>query len=231
MHEHHLRVGRTARYAVLGPETDPAAIRELWFVLHGYGQLAADFLRRFTPLDDGTRLIVAPEALNRFYLVDVSSSAAANRPVGATWMTREDREHEVDDYIAYLEAVQGDVVARVGGPLPWRVTVLGFSQGTATAARWVSSGSIRPAHLVLWGGLLPPDLDLAARDHRLRQLALYLVIGSRDQFVNDIRVTEEAARLDAAGIALEIVRYAGGHGIHGDALLEVARLLGAAPNA
>ena len=36
--EHHLEVSRTARYWVLGEGT--AAPREVWFVLHGYGQLA-----------------------------------------------------------------------------------------------------------------------------------------------------------------------------------------------
>ncbi len=63
---HSLVVPRTARYYTLGPTH--GFPRELWFVCHGYGQLAERFLRQFAPLDDGTRLIVAPEALSRFYL-------------------------------------------------------------------------------------------------------------------------------------------------------------------
>ena len=50
---------RTGRCAACGP-TDPATVRELWVVLHGYGQLASRFLAGFGTLDDGSRLIVAP---------------------------------------------------------------------------------------------------------------------------------------------------------------------------
>src|SRR5258705_7905505 len=95
-----MTVSRMARYFTIGRPD-----REVWFVLHGYGQLAARFLSRFEPLDDGGRLIVAPEALSRFYLTEDS----AERRVGASWMTREDRLTEIEDYVQYLEAVYADV--------------------------------------------------------------------------------------------------------------------------
>jgi predicted esterase len=226
MHEHHLHVGRTARYVVLGPD-DPAAVRGVWFVLHGYGQLAATFIRHFAPLDDGSRLIIAAEALNRFYLADVASSPAADRPVGATWMTREDREHEITDYVAYLDALWGEMVSRLPERAPYRLTVLGFSQGTATAARWVSLGTARPAQLVLWGGLFPPELDLDRLDHPVRRTDVHLVVGSRDRFVTTARLAEEEARLRAADIDFEVTRYEGGHGIRREVLTEVAIRIGA----
>ncbi len=71
--EHHLPVTRTARYHTLGPES--GAPKQLWIVCHGYGQLAARFLRHFEIINDGTRLIVAPEALSRFYLTDDDAGA------------------------------------------------------------------------------------------------------------------------------------------------------------
>ena len=43
--EHHLPVSRTARYFTIGDRTQ--ALRELWFVCHGYGQLAGRFIRHF----------------------------------------------------------------------------------------------------------------------------------------------------------------------------------------
>jgi predicted esterase len=226
MREHHIIVGRTARYLLLGPEADPSAIREIWLVLHGYGQLATTFVRTFEPLDDGSRLIVAPEALNRFYLVDVSSGPAADRPVGATWMTREDREREIDDYVAYLDRLWKHLVVRLPEPTPARLTVLGFSQGTATAARWVALGAVQPSHLVLWGGLLPPDLPLDTPDHPLRRPRVHLVVGSRDGFITEARLTEESARLEAVGITYDVVRYSGGHGIKRDTLEALARRIG-----
>ena len=42
MQEHHLSVERTARYYTLGSLDGP---RDVWFVCHGYGQLAARFLK------------------------------------------------------------------------------------------------------------------------------------------------------------------------------------------
>ena len=209
---HHLRVGRTARYYTLGPEHGTP--RELWFVLHGYGVLAESFIGVFATIDDGTRLIVAPEALNRFYTVRVSGTAAAERPVGATWMTREDRDHEIDDYVAYLDDVATDVRARLtssgGGP---RVIVLGFSQGTATAARWLTRGSVRAEALVLWGGFLPPELELARDDHPLRRVPLTFVYGTRDELATPELVEQEERRLAEAGLTYSLRRYDGRHAI------------------
>ncbi len=158
--ERHITVPRTARYYTLG---EPGArTTEVWFALHGYGQLAAAFLSALEPLDDGSRLIVAPEALSRFYLGGVGSRAAAERAVGAAWMTREDRLAEIDDQVRYLDAVTRRC-SPASRPITPRVCVLGFSQGTTAAARWLALGTARVERLILWGGELPPDLDLSAQ--------------------------------------------------------------------
>ena len=94
MQEHHLEVKRTARYFTLG--TLDENTEQIWFVLHGYGQLAQFFIKKFSVLDDGKTFLVAPEALSRFYLEGVTGR------VGATWMTREERSNEVADYVFYL---------------------------------------------------------------------------------------------------------------------------------
>jgi len=214
---HRIEVTRSARYVSLGPDDGTAT--ELWFVLHGYGQLAAQFIHVFDALDDGSRLIVAPEALNRFYLDGVDTTPAAERAVGATWMTREDREHEIADYLAYLDGVAERVHAAAS-----RVIVLGFSQGTATAARWIARGRIRPAQTIMWGGFLPPELDLSGQQP-FGQSPLLIVIGQQDRFVSSERVVEEERRLRAAGVSYEVIRYPGGHGIARDRLMELARRL------
>jgi predicted esterase len=225
-HEHHITVERSARYVTLGPRDGTA--REIWFVLHGYGQLAADFIQRFASLDDGTRAIVAPEALNRFYLVGVEAAPAAERPVGATWMTKEDRLGEINDYVSYAVAARELQPYEKSATQP-RIVVLGFSQGAATASRWIVSGSIRPAHLVLWGGFLPPDVD--PRSPALAATSFQIVLGSRDRFLSTERLAEEERRLREHGFRYRLVRYEGGHGIVAATLGEVARSLGAAvPN-
>jgi predicted esterase len=209
--ERHITVRRTARYYTLGPAD--GSPRQVWFVLHGYGQLASQFVRVFEPLDDGTRLIVAPEALNKFYLVAVDTMPAADRPVGATWMTREDRASEIADYVEYLDALFDDVAAdasRAGA----RVNVIGFSQGTATATRWVTHGRATLHRLILWGGLIPPETDLTRGPQAFRHSRLTLVVGSRDHYVSDAMLGAEQARLDAAAIPYDVIRFDGGHAIN-----------------
>ena len=96
MTEHHLAVTRTARYYQQGELS--AQTRRVWFVCHGYGQLAAYFSRHFAFLastDPGT-VIIAPEGLSRFYLQGNGGR------VGASWMTRDDRLHEIDDHVGFL---------------------------------------------------------------------------------------------------------------------------------
>src|SRR3989475_5842613 len=150
LQEHRISVTRTARYFTLG---DPAGgVEEVWFACHGYAQLAGRFLEKLRVLEDRQRYVVAPEGLSRFYLTE----SPAERRVGASWMTREDRLHEIDDYVRYLDALYREVLGRVEGPAA-RVTALGFSQGTATVSRWAALGQSRLHHVVLWGGELPPD--------------------------------------------------------------------------
>jgi predicted esterase len=222
--EHRIETKRSARYYTLGP--DAASTSELWFVIHGYGQLAAQFIRVFDAIDDGTRRVVAPEALNRFYLIAADSAPALDRPVGATWMTREDREHEIEDYIAYLDRVASKELERVAAhAVPPRLIVLGFSQGTATVGRWITRGAIRPAHVVAWGGFLPPEIDLSGPGQPLRTSSLHVLIGDRDRFTSADRVVDEEQRLRSAGVPHELIRYPGGHGISRDRLVELARSL------
>src|ERR671933_2286542 len=119
MREHHLTVTRTARYVTLGDVHD--SLRQVWFVCHGYGQLAARFLRHFEDLNDGHRLIVAPEALSRFYVESGPGTRHADVPVGATWMTREDRLSEIADYVSYLDGLYAQLF-RTCSATEWRCT-------------------------------------------------------------------------------------------------------------
>lgn len=217
--EHHLSVGRTARYFTLG-EAGPR-LSQVWFVAHGFGQLAGYFIRHFATLDDGTRLIVAPEALSRFYLGEVTGATSAGARVGATWMTREDRLAEIEDYVRYLDALHAHVMTGVARAA--KVIVLGFSQGVATVCRWVARGAVRPDALILWAGTLPPELDSPADLEPFRRLDLALVVGSGDPAANPAAVAELEGRLSKHAITYRLVRFDGGHEIDAEVLKALAR--------
>jgi predicted esterase len=208
--EHHLSTARRARYYTAG---DSASPDDVWIVCHGFGQLAAPFGRQFERLVTPGRLIVAPEALNRYYLGAGSSGSTPDARVAATWMTREDRDNEIADYVEWLDKVHARTV-----PDDARVTALGFSQGVATVTRWITLGSRVVHRFVAWTGQLPPDVDLSVLGARLRR-PVVLVRGSTDRLGEWVRPAENASRLEAAGIPFEVVTFEGGHRLD-DAVLD-----------
>ena len=210
MEEHHITVPRTARFHTLG---DASTARTMWIVLHGYGHLARYFLRKFEPVMEGL-FIVAPEGLSRFYLDE------AHTRVGATWMTREDREHEIADQITYLDHLTSHCLGQLAAGTP--VCVLGFSQGVATACRWLVKGSTHPVRLVLWGGTLPPDIGTATLAKRLATCPVDIVAGEKDLLVPPTIGTQAAARFREAGVPHAVHTHPGGHDL--DTLL-LERLL------
>lgn len=200
---------------------DPATSTEVWFVLHGYRQLAERFIRRFEALPGAgdTRAVVAPEALSRFYIEDEPGPHGPGSRVGASWMTREDRELEIRDYVEYLDRVAAEVLtdpAESEGP---RVVVFGFSQGAETASRWATLGRVRPAELILWGGGLAADLEMEEAAEALRRMTVRLVVGSDDRWAEQ-RSAESGRRLRDTGVEPELLRYSGGHSVMADALVE-----------
>ena len=132
-------------------------------------------------------------------------------------MAREDRENEIRDYVHYLDTLH-DEVAVEGAD----TTVLAFSQGVATASRWIAYGRLRPRRLILWGDYLPPDLDMQMAGAAFEHTELLIVRGTADGALNEELRAREEASLDAAGIAHRFVSYEGGHDIHAETLKELA---------
>lgn len=210
----HIAVGRTARYALLG-EPGPH-IREVWIVCHGHAQLAQKFIERFRGIASPTRLIVAPEALNHYYL-DGGFRGPSSK-VGATWMTTEDRESEIADYVGYLDALDKEIFAAVPRE-QCTLRVLGFSQGVATAARWVAAGNFEADQVILWAGSLPAELT---KEGAQRLIAggrpLLVVAGEEDQYITPKAIEAQLASLSDLGVKPVVVRFPGGHEIDRAAL-------------
>ena len=214
--ERHISVARTARYQQLG-EASPAT-RQLWVVLHGYGQLAEYFIRHFRALhaaDPTGTVIVAPEGLSRFYLHGTDGR------IGASWMTRADRLAEIDDQAHYLTALLKPLLAAAPAA---DVIVVGFSQGAATAGRWLhylaTTEGWRPHHLVVWAGDFPADTLPALA--LLPGLPVAIVRGDEDAYISYEQFRQQAADLAHYGAVVSTFRFTGGHTLNTALLHELA---------
>ncbi|MBD2720891.1 alpha/beta hydrolase [Hymenobacter armeniacus] len=214
MAEHHLLVARRARYHQLGQLS--ARTRRVWLVCHGYGQLAQYFIRHFAFLAeaDPDTVVVAPEGLSRFYLDGTSGR------VGASWMTRDDRLHEIEDHVNFLNQLTGQLLAAC--PPEVEITVLGFSQGTATVSRWLAQATFRPAHLILWAGGFPPDLPAVAAHALLHGLRLSVVAGTADEYIDAEKLQAQLEQLRQLGGSPIVATFAGRHELNRELLARLA---------
>lgn len=216
MTQHEVSFNFQARYFKLG-KIDTST-KQVWFVLHGYGQLAQYFIKKFSCLTDKSIAVIAPEGLSHFYLENVQDGTRKNDRVGATWMTKENRLMDIANYNEYLNTVYRHELAENTAP----VTILGFSQGSATASRWVMDNKVAFERLILWAGLFPMDMDFHAGRELLKEKAVVSVFGKQDTFINDARFIEMKMLIDKLGVHVKEIAFGGGHDIDRETLLEIA---------
>ncbi|MEZ4971666.1 MAG: alpha/beta hydrolase [Cyclobacteriaceae bacterium] len=210
-----------ARYHTLGELN--SATKQIWFVIHGYGQLAQYFIKKFDVLARQNIFVIAPEGLSRFYLEDVQTRAAggSNR-VGATWMTRENRLMDIENYVSYLDDIYKAEVQSHNFNIP--VTILGFSQGAATATRWILNEKIRFDQFILWAGIFPTDMNFDKGHSLLIDKRVVTVFGTDDPFITPPRVNELNDLIGKIGIKPEKMSFTGKHEMNDELLLKLAGL-------
>lgn len=209
--EHKVNFEFRARYYTLGEVSEN--IEELWFVCHGHGQLAQYFIRKFEVLNDGKKMVVAPEGLSRYYLEGFRGR------VGATWMTKEDRLTDIDNYLTYLSEVFNIIKNQLKPNV--RVNLLGFSQGAATISRFATQTNIHFDKLVLWAGIFPPDLPPLESIERLKNKKVYWVYGTEDQYLSAGVMEEQEAVSKRLGIKPIVKNFKGEHELSNEMLLEI----------
>ncbi len=206
-----------ARYFKLGGIK--ASTKKVWFVLHGYGQLAEYFLRKFKSLEQEQVCVIAPEGLSRFYLEDVNKrSQGGSQRVGATWMTRENRLMDIENYLTYLHTIYENEIA---GRTDLEITILGFSQGAATASRWALEDRIHFNRLLLWAGIFPKDMDFQRGHEVLSSKQVQLVYGTKDPFINDERLVHMRTLTDKLKVNATVTTFDGAHEIDEPTLLSL----------
>lgn len=221
---------RTARVAYLQSGPNPA--EEVWTLLHGYAESAPGFLRRMAAAARPGRLLVAPEGLSRFYRNPEATGAGRGGGVGASWMTRTERDAEIRDYVRYLDRVARTMEGQIhvsrrknhgterDADAPSAAllrVVLGFSQGVHTAARWAVLGRTRIHRLIFWGASLPPDLPPSAVG-RLRRAKVVLVRGESDRLRRPDEEERDERWLEDSEISYRILTHPGGHEVVPDLL-------------
>ncbi len=215
MEHHTLTVSRTAHYYTLG--TPGPHVRQLWIACHGYAQLASDFLQLLQPLDDGNRLIAAPEGLNYFY------KKGFDGPIGANWMTRYMRDDAIADNGAYLEGLLHRLMATL--PPDVRLVLFGFSQGVATLCRWVVRYHPPFHDLLLWAGLPPEDISYREHTAYFAERHMHLFFSPDDPFLTPERRSVVQHIEGRDGIFFHKTTYCGAHDIPPEALLAAAQNL------
>jgi predicted esterase len=177
MQENHINISKSARYYTLGKLNDNT--KEVWFVIHGYAQLAKDILQKFEGIENDDIFFIAPEGLNKFY-----SRGFAGNPA-ASWMTSEDRLNEIKDYCNYLNQLFHSFELDKNSIV--KVNVLGFSQGVTTASRWIESNNFLFQHFVLYAGDVAKEFQ-DTLPTRLANITSTIVRGKNDSLIIEDRI-------------------------------------------
>ncbi len=204
----HIITQKTARVFTL--MDDAVKPRVIWIALHGYGQLPEFFIRKFKPVADRFHAVVCPEGLSRFYL------EGATGRVGASWMTKEDRLQEIEDYNAYLSSLLAGLKKDNQGAV---IVVLGFSQGGATAVRWLMQNRPEVHAMALWSAYFPEDLEYAAGWPYPNGFPVFMVRGDNDPYSNPLSH-------NISGLPeFKMLSFSGGHQIDPESLTKLKAMV------
>ncbi len=168
---------------------------------HGYGENAERHLAELVRIPGSARWrVAAVQALHPFY--------NRTQEVVASWMTSFDREHAIEDNVAYVGAMVGRLRERFPTSAGGALVYAGFSQGVAMAYR-AAAKSGPPCHgVIALGGDVPPELsppELAALP------AVLVGAGLAESFYTPSKLSADIARLRAAGVDARSAPYTGGH--------------------
>lgn len=213
--EKHISFFKTARYYTSGNLSEQT--KSIWIVIHGYGQLAGNFIKQFDFLLSDETIVIAPEGLSKFY------TTSAGNVIGASWMTKEDRYNEIKDYIGCLDSVLAAVLHEVNNPI-LKINLLGFSQGVHTAARWFINSSNKFEALFLCSSDFPQDADFEKLKTKLETSKMFYVYGDSDNVISQASFEKSVNMLKEKKIDFETIVFEGKHIIHPATIKRLAGL-------
>lgn len=136
-------------------------------------------------------------------------------------MTKEDRLTDIDDYCYYLDSVYEhfrESISKVE-----KVGILGFSQGVATACRWIANSKYSFHFLINWAGAFPPDLNFEKAIQRMNDIPLWMALGDEDEYITDVQFENHLALVRNKGFEPRTKKFKGKHSIYKEPLLSILK--------
>ncbi|MCF6223262.1 MAG: esterase [Flavobacteriaceae bacterium] len=187
-------------YATLNTLT--AGTKNVWFVCHGIGYLSKYFLRYFKDLNKTENYIIAPQAQSKYYL------GSAYKHVGASWLTKENTEQEIENVVHYFDAVlkQENLSKNIS------FIVLGYSQGVSVAMRYVAKRRLKCDQLILLSGGIPNELKASDFEFLRGKTKVTLAYGDQDEYLtNKIMIDQKKRFYDLFDKDSKIICFKGKH--------------------
>ena len=200
----------TNTYSTLNKKTEKT--KNVWLVFHGIGYLSRYFLKYFKHLNSEENYIIAPQAQSKYYL------NSEYRHVGASWLTRENLEAEIENTLNYVEAVfQAENLQNVEN-----LNIFGYSQGVSVATRFIARRKIVCKNLLMHSGRIPEEIQ--ASDFRfLKDTRFSFIYGTEDKYLKNEHLKLEEKRLHQLFPKnLQILSFDGGHEVNTDLISKFA---------
>ena len=175
--------------------------------------LCKQMLYKFKDFNPQEHFVVAPEGLSRFYFKGYSGD------VVSTWMTKEDRLVEIEDFSVYLDKLYRSYTERL--PKECKKLILGFSQGGTTVFRWLHRRLTQVDTILAYSAWVPEDLDYKDSITDVTSIPIIYTVGLQDEFVTAERIEMQKAIIARGKLAATYEFYEGVHKIDRSQLMKI----------
>jgi len=100
-----------------------------------------------------------------------------------------------------------------------KITLFGFSQGTATIMRWLHARKVKCHRVILWAGLTPEDISYENVLSLFPKKDTWLVYGTQDKFLTEERLAWQKQFATEQQLPFQYLSFDGKHKIERKPLL------------